>query len=146
MFPFVISYKIKLNLDFLDQMDHAILAFLSDYMKQYSADEVKLNDVALIYKTHLLSGRGSWHILSGVEKGVFKINRTQGMTILSYRFYMYRLFVMSLVFGGLVALISGDLSEGLYTLLFLFVANWGITLYRHRIMLLEIKEMISEFV
>lgn len=68
------------------------------------------------------------------------------MTILSYRFYMYRLFVMSLVFGGLVALISGDLSEGLYTLLFLFVANWGITLYRHRIMLLEIKEMISEFV
>lgn len=85
----------------------------------------------------------SFDILGPIEKGEFKITQGNGGIVLTYEFFMFRLFIIVAIMSLAVGLGTKELNNGLMCFAWLGGMNWLIALIRHRLMLVDIANEID---
>lgn len=66
-----------------------------------------------------------------IEKGQFNLITSDNATTLTYEFFMFRMFIMTIILSGFGGLVSGQIGVGLFFFTCLFGGNWIIALIRH---------------
>jgi hypothetical protein len=134
MFPFIVKYKKPLHQDFGHIDDDTILkSFIENLMKE-GVDRISIKNTSLfLYENAFLSIRPglSWNIWVGVSRGQIEIIKTQNTRVVSYMFNTSRFFILGLIAGLLIGLITQTFWIGLLGFTVLGVLNWGISIIRH---------------
>jgi len=135
LFPFTIRYsgrfREKVKPDEVDR----VLSYIKRFVADKTGEEVEIAGNQLIFRTSLFALRWSTNILAPIEKGVFNIVTLNEKTILTYEFFMYRLWIIATLMSILIGYISKELWWGLLFFAGSAGLNWIITLVRHKFML-----------
>jgi len=120
------------------------LGYIADYMKKKKADELCIEGNTLTFKENFFKFRWNTDILVPIEKGVFSIHNSEHATIVTYEFFMYRLFLIAAVMSIVMGLLSHELWVGVACFGWLGGMNWVIALVRQKAMLDEIVDNLND--
>ena len=135
-FPFSIRYSNHLKKGvYNDQFN--VMQYIKKYISEEKGEIIKINKSELTFKS-IFFRNYSWGIMAPIEKGKFKLIRKSNKMILTYEFYMYRLFIIVFVVSAVAWAISNDIKIAIMCFVWLGGMNWLTALIRHKLMLLEI--------
>jgi len=143
IFPFSIKYSVRLRYNFECERNKKALKYIEDFISKKTADDIVIEDDRLTFKSKFFRWRWNTNILAPIEKGVFKIIDKDDNTILTYEFFMYRLFIIVTIVSAFVLNSSQSLLVGILCFLWLGGMNWLIAIIRHKRMLKEIANGIA---
>ena len=148
MFPFSIKYSKRLIENVSIDDTEVIMNYISDFIKNKSGSDIILNGNQLIFSSRLFEiGWGiNLNILTPIEKGKFNLISNGNKCILSYEFFMYRLFIIVSLFSIIAGLADSNIWTGLICFAFLGVLNWTIAIIRHQRMFAEIISSIDNLI
>lgn len=147
IFPFSIKYTVELVESFTAKDNKKTLEFIEEYILKKTGEDIVVEENKLTFKTRFFSfKRGKSNILAPIEKGVFVIVAKGDRTLLTYEFYMFRLFVIVTIMSIFTTIFSQKIGDGVYLFLWLGGLNWIITIIRHKRMLNEIKSEINKLI
>lgn len=149
IFPFSIKYTSPLGANYDPKRQREALEYIGQFMTDRSADEVDIEHGCLIYRVKLFGNVSySTHILVPSEKGVFFISQKDDKYVLTYHFFMYRLFTIVSIMSLFFAAATKDAGSGILAFLWLGGMNWILAAIRHNMMLSkivgEIDHLMSE--
>jgi hypothetical protein len=138
MFPFSVKYSQNFKKKVPVSLTDEIMAYIKDFIVQKNGESIVVEGNILTYKSGFFKNRWVHEILVPIDSGSFDLEFREGSCLLTYEFYLYRLFLVPL----LMALFVGISSNNFFFAVILFAALafpvWLITLIRHRLMLGEI--------
>ena len=147
IFPFSIKYTVELVESFTAKDNKKTLDFIEEYILKKTEEDIVVEENKLTFKSKFLSfKRDKFNILAPVEKGVFIIVDKGDKTLLTYEFYMYRLFIIVFIMSIFITIFSQKVWDGVYGFLWLGGMNWIIAIIRHKSMLNEIKGEINKLI
>jgi hypothetical protein len=143
-FPFSIKYSATLNGEIHPESYPELLQYISDFIVNKPAKNIIIENNWLSFKAG--STGSNWNIMATIDRGKFELDERLGHAVLTYEFFMYKLFI----FAGILAIAAGALSQtilvGVGVFSWLCGMNWVIALLRHRAMLDELAAEIDNFI
>jgi hypothetical protein len=136
-FPFTIKYSGLLNEHFSTDDTQDVMLSVEAYIQKKNGEDITIQDNQLTFTTSFFSGT-SWSILSTIEKGIFRIETSNGRSNLNYEFSMYRLLIIAILMSSVFGILSKDFLTGLGCFAAVGGINWLIAIARHRGMIDEI--------
>ncbi len=146
IFPFSIKYSARLSDNFDKDRNKETLKYIEDFITKKTADDIVIEDEKLTFKSNFFRARWNTNVLGPIERGVFTIIDKGDKTILTYEFFMYRLFIIVTIMSVFVGTASKGVSIGILCFLWLGGMNWLIAIIRHKRMLKEIVKGIDSIV
>jgi len=143
-FPFSIKYSTTLKEKIVPENYLKILNHIRAFIIDKPAKDIIIENNRLSFKPSTYYW--NWNIMVSIEKGIFSIIEKEGHVILTYEFFMYRLFITT----GIMSVIAGILTQILWipiaAFLWLCGMNWIITLVRHKSMLDDLTSEIDALI
>jgi len=143
IFPFSIRYSVRLSDHFFTNRNKEALKYIESYITSKKGKDIVIDDDRLTFKSKFFTGRSNGNILVPIEKGIFTIVDKGDQVILTYEFYMYRLFIVVAIMSVFMAISANRIWIGILCFLWLCGMNWLLTLIRHRRMLKKIAMAID---
>ena len=142
-FPFSIKYSARLNDNFASNRKIDAFEFIEAFITKKTGDDIVIENDKLTFKSKFFKWRRNTNILVPIEKGVFTIIDKGDRTILTYEFYMYRLFISVTIMSAFMAIVSQEVWFGIFCFFWLGGMNWLIAIIRHKMMLNKITKEID---
>ncbi|HYG39526.1 MAG TPA: hypothetical protein VD908_12940 [Cytophagales bacterium] len=112
-----------------------VMTYIRDFIEKKSADDIVVEGSKLTFKSKFFkAGRWNTNILVPIEKGEFNIVKKGDKTFLTYEFFMYHLFIGTLLIALFFSAISGHIWIGLFFFIWLCGMNWITAIFRHKSM------------
>ena len=111
--------------------------YLSDYIKNLKGVDVMINRNYVSFRSSFLGW--NWEKFSQIDKGTFSLTDTS----LTFKFYMYWLFIFSGAMSVCIIYISKEIYLGALVFIFLGIGNWLIALVRMKNMMKELSKNIN---
>lgn len=147
IFPFSIKYSARLSDNFTSDISKEAFEFIEYFITEKTGNDIITKDNRLTFKSSpFKGGRLNTNILVPIEKGTFSIVDKGDKRILTYEFYMYRLFIVAIILSAFLAIGSQQVWTGIRCFLWIGGINWLIALYRHKMMLAEITKGIDNLI
>jgi hypothetical protein len=146
IFPFSVKFTARLRSDFTLDRTSKALDTISAVIASKKGEKITIENNKLSFKSPF-DKRYAWrnNILLTIDKGEFVVSQKAGRVVISYEFYLYRLFILTGVMAILFALNEKKFDGLVLSVLCIGVLNWLLVLVRHRIMLNDIINEINEF-
>lgn len=145
IFPFSIKYSNKLNLDYTKNQNELIFKIIYKHILEKKGEDIKISKDVLKFKSSFFNfDRTNFNIFTPIEKGVFRIKKENQKLIIEYQFYMYRLFLISILISLFFFLISKKVVFGLIVFCWILGINWIVAIIRHKLMLNKIVKLIEK--
>ncbi len=141
-FPFSIKYQKSLKGELTNEDKIKAINYIESFIRNKKGNIKSVSENEMSFKTSLFKGH-SFDILGPIEKGKFCITQKN---VLTYEFFMYRLFVIVTIMSVFVVLITKDMYDGIMCFAWLGGMNWFIALIRHRLMLVSITYEINSMI
>lgn len=142
LFPFSIKYQKRLKGKLTQDDRISTMNYIEFFIRERKGDVLSTTEAELNFKSSLFRGH-SLDILGPIEKGKFRIIQKNENMVLTYEFFMYRLFIIATIISVAVGLGTKELNLGIIAFFWLGIVNWLIALIRHRIMLVDITKEID---
>jgi hypothetical protein len=143
-FPFSITYSTTLKEKIVPENYPKILQHIKAFIINKPAKDIIIESNKLSFKPGAYYG--NWNIMVSIEKGIFSIIEKEGHVILTYEFFMYRLFITT----GIMSVIAGIFTQILWipivAFLWLCGMNWITALARHKSMFDDLASEIDALV
>ena len=108
------------------------------------AKDIVIEDNSLSFKAG--SAWSNWNIMQTIDRGVFRLEEKEGDVILTYEFFMYKLFIYTSIMALAMGIVSQKIWAGVGAFLWLCGMNWIIGVMRHRGLLDELAADIDSFI
>jgi len=139
--PFSIKYTQPLE-GKVDPEDYPrILKQISDFIIPKPAKDIIIEDNELKFNPD--SSPSRWNLMNPIDRGVFLLNEIEGQTVLSYEFFMHKLFIYSLVPAVIMGFGSQRIWFGIVAFLWVWGFRWLIALAKHKDMFDELVKEIN---
>jgi hypothetical protein len=143
MFPFTINYTRHLS----NKLSYVEIAGALDQIKEVledkTAEDVEIRDNHLTFKTSFFGLRWNWNVMVPIDKGEISLTSNNVKTILTYKIFMYRLFVITAIMSTIMGFISQQIGFGVFCFVWLCGMNWVIGVSRHGGLISDIAVKIS---
>ncbi len=147
IFPFTIKYSVHLDNYYAIERSKETLEIIQEFITQKTGEDIIIRDNKLTFKSKFFkSGRLNTNVLVPIEKGVFTIIEKDRRPILTYEFYMYRLFIVVTIMSAFGAIADQQVWSGILCFLWVGGMNWLTAIIRHKMMLNEIAKEIDNFI
>ncbi len=133
-FPLTIKYSRRLDKKLSDDEVSLILNYIGKAIEKRSAEDIKIRENSLTFKSSLLGARWNWNIMVPIEKGKFILTNSDNETFLTYEIFMYRLAIIAAIMSLLGSMGTRLVWVGVYFFAVLFGLNWITAVIRHKTM------------
>jgi hypothetical protein len=144
MFPFTITYSRRLTNKLSDNDIKGALDKIKKILEDKTAEDVEIKDKELTFSSSFFGHRWNWNIMAPIDKGKITLTLDKEKTILSYKIFMYRLFIITAIMSTFIGLVSGIIGVGVFLFSWLCGANWVIGVLRHSGLINDITAELSK--
>jgi hypothetical protein len=146
IFPFTIKFSKRLK----EKVSAADIDIAMTYIKKFiikkTAEDIIIDRNELTFKSGFFRMRWSTNIMGTIEKGKFNLIEDGNESVLTYEFFMYRIFTIVAVISIFMGTISHQPWLGVICFVWLGIMNWVIAIIRHRNMLGDIATGIDNLI
>jgi hypothetical protein len=142
IFPFSIKYTKQLKSKVAPADTKKVMTFIEAYISKRTGQDIVIEENNITFRTSLFRG-WSTNILAPIEKGKFKLLDKDGNSILTYEFFMYRLFIIVSFMSIAAGVTLHKVWFGLGCFVWLGGMNWITALIRQHSMLGDIAKSID---
>jgi len=132
MFPFSVKLTQKLNTAI--QEKRKVLDAVNKYVERNKGQDIKIIDFQLTFNISLFGL--SFDKFAQIEKGTFVINDNT----ITFQYFMYRLFIVSIIFSIIGTYASQTIVFGVFLFVFIVLGNWLIAFLKFRTMLKDLAD------
>jgi len=143
MFPFTITYSRRLINKLSDNDVKGALDKIKKILEDKTAEDVEIKGNELTFSSSFFGHRWNWNIMVPIDKGKITLTINNEKTILSYKIFMYRLFIITAIMSTFIGLMSGTIDVAVVFFSWLFGGNWAIGVLRHNGLIGDIAEKLS---
>jgi len=144
MFPFTITYSRRLTNKLSDNDVKGALDKIKKILEDKTAEDVEIKDNELTFSSSFFGHRWNWNIMVPIDKGEITLTLDNEKTILSYKIFMYRLFIITALMSTFIGLVSGIIGVGVFLFSWLCGANWVTGVLRHSGLISDIADELSK--
>lgn len=138
MFPFTITYTSNYKKSPRNCDKKKVLDCVSIYVQNLKGKEITILENGLSFKYSLFGA--SWDQFAQIEKGKFLLTETT----ISFKFYMYRLFIVTIIMSGSMAFFTQQLFVGIFFFSVLAIGNWVIALIKFNFFIKDVARKIGD--
>jgi hypothetical protein len=138
MFPFSLRFTQKFKKKVPVSLTDEIMTYIKDFILQIDGENIIVEGNILTYKSGFFKNRWVHEILVPVDSGSFDLEFQEGNCLLTYEFYLYRMFLVPLLMALYVGISSHNYLFAIIFFAALAFPVWLITIIRHRLMLGEV--------
>ena len=138
MFPFSVRCSQKFKKKVPVSLTDEIMTYIKDFILQIKGEDIVVEGNILTFKSGFFKNRRIHEMLVPVDSGSFDLEFQEGDCLLTYEFYIYRLFLVPVLMAAFVGVSSHDILFAIILFAALAFPVWLITLIRHRLMLGEV--------
>lgn len=144
MFPFAINYTRRLTNKLSDVEVNAAFDKIGKMLEDKTAEDVVIGPTGLTFNSSFFGQRWNWNIMASIDRGKITLTSNNEGTILSYKIFMYRLFIVTAIMSTFIGLVSGSIGVGLFCFTWLCGGNWVIGVLRHRGLMGDIADKLTD--
>ncbi len=143
MFPFTINYSRRLPNRLSDNEVTGALDEIKKILEEKTAEDVDIKENELTFSVSFFGHRWNWNIMVPIDKGQITLTPENENTVLSYKIFMYRIFIITAIMSIFIGLVSGTIGVGVFCFSWLCGGNWVIGVLRHRGLIGDIADKLS---
>lgn len=143
MFPFIIIYSRRFNYQLSDVEIARALDQIKAILEDKTAEDIKITGNQLTFNSSFFGQRMNWNIMVTIDKGELTFDSGNGETILTYKIFMHRLFMVTAVMSIFMGMVSGKIWVGILCFTWLGLVNWLIGTIRHSLLITHIRDKIA---
>ncbi len=142
-FPFTIEYSRTIQRSISAEKYPEILKHISEILAPKPAKDFLIENNTLKFKPGF--SFWNWNIMATIDRGRFTITEKTDGIVLTYEFFMYKLFIFSSIAALFFGIASQMILAGVGAFFGFCGMNWIIALVRHGSMFNEIANEVDVF-
>ena len=146
IFPFTIKYSKRLKEKVSAADSNRAMTYIEDFITKKTAEDITIEGNELTFKSGFFRMRWNTNIMVAIEKGKFNLIDNGNESVLTYEFFMYRIFAIVAVMSVFMGTASQQPWFGVLCFAWLGGMNWLVAIVRHRSMLGDIAKGIDSLV
>jgi hypothetical protein len=146
VFPFTIKYSKRLKEKVSSSDTEKVLSYIGDFITKKTGEDIIIDKNELTFKSGFFRMRWSSNIMGVIEKGKFNLIDNGNENVLTYEFFMYRIFAIVAVMSIVMGIVSQQPWFGVVCFAWVGGMNWLVAIIRHRNMLGDIAGGIDRLI